>query len=193
MQLGGGALPVSLSDTVRALRARGLIGTAIAVAPCLDGDVQCVTAASALLWAKAAGYDAVVCGIGPGIVGTGTAFGHGGLAAADAANATAALGGRAVLAARVAFGDPRERHRGLSHHTRAARRLALGDVTIAWPEGLDPPEGDPIDVELVAVDGWQDECRGLVLSHMGRGAADEPWFFAAAFAAGRLARQLLEN
>ena len=39
VQLGGGALPVSLSDAVRALKARRLLETAIAVAPCLDGDV----------------------------------------------------------------------------------------------------------------------------------------------------------
>jgi hypothetical protein len=29
------------------------------------------------------------------------------------------------------------------------------------------------------------------LSHMGRGPGEDPWFFAAAFAAGRLARSLL--
>ena len=45
VQLGGGALPVSLSDTVRALKARMLLDTAIAVSPCLDGDLQCVAAA----------------------------------------------------------------------------------------------------------------------------------------------------
>ena len=37
-QVAGGALPVSLSDTVRTLRERGLIEIACAVAPCLDGD-----------------------------------------------------------------------------------------------------------------------------------------------------------
>jgi hypothetical protein len=38
LQLGGGGLPVSFSDTVRLLRARRLIETAVAVAPCFDGD-----------------------------------------------------------------------------------------------------------------------------------------------------------
>ena len=55
------------------------------------------------------GLRAAVCAIGPGIVGTGTSFGHGGLAAADAANAAAALGGRPVLAPRVSLADARER------------------------------------------------------------------------------------
>ena len=53
------------------------------------------------------------------------ALGHGGLAAAEAANAAAALGGRPVLAARVSEGDPRERHRGVSHHTRTVLDLCL--------------------------------------------------------------------
>ena len=185
VQLAGGALPVSLSDTVRALKARRLLETAIAVSPCLDGDLQCVTAASALVHAAARGAEVVVCGIGPGIVGTGSRFGHGGLAAADAANAAAALGGSPVVAPRVSFRDERERHRGLSHHTRAALELCLGEVRVAWPAGLDPPDG----VEVVAVDvsGWEAACAALPLSHMGRGPDDDPWFFAAAFAAGRLA------
>ena len=42
VQLAGGALPVSLSDTVRALKERGLVDGDRAVAPCFDGDVQCV-------------------------------------------------------------------------------------------------------------------------------------------------------
>src|SRR5215813_13306175 len=85
LQLAGGALPVSLSDTVRALRARGLVSATAAVAPCFDADVESMSVASALGWAAEA-HDVAVCAIGPGIVGTGTRFGHGGLAAAEAAN-----------------------------------------------------------------------------------------------------------
>ena len=57
VQLPGGALPVSLSDSVRELRARQLIETAVAVDACIDGDVQCVSVASALLWCAAEGFD----------------------------------------------------------------------------------------------------------------------------------------
>jgi hypothetical protein len=190
VQLAGGALPLSLSDTVRELKERGLLEVAVAVAPCHDGDVQAVTPASALGWACAWGFEAAVCAIGPGIVGTGTSFGHGGLAAADAANAAAALGGRPVLAPRVSLADARERHRALSHHTRAVLRLCLGDVALAWPSGLASPD---VPVEAVDVAGWEEACVGLPLSHMGRGTAEDPWFFAAAFAAGRLARGLTEG
>lgn len=189
-QLGGGALPVALSDTVRLLKLRDLLETAIAVAPCLDGDVQALTPASALAWAKAKGFDVVVCGIGPGIVGSGSALGHGGLAAAEAANAAAALGGRAIVVVRYSSKDARERHHGVSHHTRSALRLVLGDCDVVWPAGLAPDAalGDIVEVDVA---GWQDVCASLPLTHMGRGPADDPWFFASAFAAGRHARALL--
>jgi hypothetical protein len=175
VQLEGGALPVALSDAVRTLKARGLVGATVAVGACFGGDVECVTPWSALAWAKAAGYDVAVCGIGPGIVGTATRLGHGGLAAATAANAAASLGGRAVVAARVSEADPRERHRGLSHHTRAALDLCLGETLVA---------------DDAYADGWREACAGLPLSHMGRGPDEDAAFFAAAYAAGRLAREL---
>jgi hypothetical protein len=85
----------------------------------------------------------------------------------------------------VSFGDARPRHRGLSHHTRSALELCLDAVRVAWPRGLERP--DALDVVEVDVTGWETSCAPLPLSHMGRGPADDPWFFAAAFAAGRLA------
>jgi len=192
VQLPGGALPVSLSDSVRALKERRLLETAVAAGACFDGDVQAVGVASALAWAAAQGFDAVVCAVGPGIVGTGSPLGHGGLAAADAANAATALGGSPVLAVRVSHGDERERHRGVSHHTRAVLQMALGERRIAWPAGLDAPdwltERDEIDVT-----GWRDACEGPLLEHMGRGPDDDPWFFASAFAAGKLARSIVSG
>lgn len=190
LQLPGGALPVSLSDTVRSLKRAGLLEVTVAVGACLDGDVACVSPASALVWAAAEGFQIAVCAIGPGIVGTATFLGHGGLAAADAANAASALGGRPILAPRVSFADERERHRGLSHHARAVAELTLGELTVAWPDGLERPAG-LAHLESVDVDGWQDACAGLPLESMGRGPADDPWFFAVAFAAGRLAKKLV--
>jgi hypothetical protein len=190
VQVAGGALPVALSDTVRALKRRGLLATAIAAAPCHDADVQCVNVASALAWAASAGHDCVVCAVGPGIVGTGTFLGHGGVAAAEAANTAAALGGRAVLAVRASSADPRERHRGVSHHTRAVLALALGPISVAWPTGDEAPEWLEPRRE-VDVTGWEESCADLPLSHMGRGPNDDPAFFRAAFAAGRLAAELV--
>jgi hypothetical protein len=189
VQVVGGALPLGLSNTVRVLRARGLLATTVSAGACFGGEVECVTAASALAWAAAGRLEAVVCAIGPGIVGTASRLGHGGLAAAEAANAASALGGSPVLAVRVSSGDERERHRGVSHHTRAVLELCLGEVRIAWPAGVEAPAWleNPIRVDA---NGWREDCAGLPLEHMGRGPEDDPWFFESAFAAGKLAREL---
>jgi hypothetical protein len=191
VQLGGGALPVSLSDTIRELKGRGLLAVAVGAAPCFDGDVQCVGVHSALAWAAASGHDVAVCAIGPGIVGTDSALGHGGLAAADAAQAAVSLGGSPVLAVRYSQSESRTRHRGVSHHARAVLRVAGPGIRVAWPLGLPPPEA--VSVEEVDVEGWQEACAGLRLEHMGRGPREDPWFFAAAFAAGSLAARLVAS
>jgi hypothetical protein len=176
LQLPGGALPVSLSDAVRELKRRGLVETAVAVGACVDGDVHCVTTASALAWSKGAGFEIAVSAIGPGVVGTGSFLGHGALVAAEAANAASALGGRPVVAVRVSDADQRERHRGVSHHAQAVLSLCLGDITVASEE---------------EAEGWREGCEGLPLSHMGRGPDEDPAFFAAAYAAGRVAYAML--
>jgi hypothetical protein len=123
------------------------------------------------------GHEAAVCSVGPGIVGTGSRLGNGALALADVANAATALGGRPILAVRTSEADPRERHRGVSHHARTVLELALGDVLV-------PSEEDGA--------GWEKACADLPLSHMGRGPDDDPAFFRAAFAAGVAARRLLD-
>lgn len=176
VQVQGGALPVSLSDAVRLLKERGLLALAIAVAPCLDGDADCVSTAAALALAAREDCDAIVCAVGPGIVGTGTRLGTGALALADAANTATALGARPVLALRTSEADLRERHRGVSHHAETVLELALGQVAV------------PIDADG---DGWEEACAGLPLSHMGRGPEEDPAFFRAAYAAGVAARRLV--
>src|SRR5215210_751159 len=190
VQVGGGALPVPLSDTVRLLKTFRRLEVTVAASPCIDGDAQAVTVASALMWCAGQGLDAVVCSIGPGIVGTGSALGHGGLAAAEAANAAAALGGSPVIAVRYSEADARERHRGVSHHTRAVLELCRGEVAAAWPLHLDAPDWLQPRHE-VDVEGWHEECSRLPLSHMGRGMEDDPCFFMTAYAAGCVAHSLV--
>jgi hypothetical protein len=191
LQLPGGSLPVAHSYAVRELRERGLVAAAVGVGACFGGDADCVTVYSGLAWAKANDVDVAVCAIGPGVVGTGSRLGHGGMAAAEAVNAAAALEGKPVLALRLSQADPRPRHRGVSHHTEAALAVALGSVELAWPDGC--PIEDPCSerAEHIDVSDWRQACSGLSLSHMGRGPDDDPWFFAAAFAAGRRARGLI--
>jgi hypothetical protein len=190
IQIAGGALPLALSEAVRTLKERGLLHLTIGAGACFGGDADCANVYSGLAVARARGVDAIVCGIGPGIVGTGTSLGHGGVVAAAAANAANSLGGIPIIAPRVSAADERERHRGISHHTLAALELCLGPVKVAWPGGLAAPD-ELSAVDEVDVSGWREACAGLPLSHMGRGSDEDPDFFAAAFAAGRLAASLI--
>jgi Protein of unknown function (DUF3866) len=191
VQVAGGALPVSLSDAVRAVRKHVASLVTVAVAPCFDGDRQAVSVASALA-AIARDVDVAVCSVGPGIVGTGSRWGHGALALAEVVNVTAALGGVAILTPRVSDRDDRERHHGLSHHTEAVLALARAAPRVPWPSGLERPQ-ELAAAEAVDVTGWEEACCALPLSFMGRGRDEEPRFFAAAFAAGRLAGEAADH
>ena len=192
VQVPGGALPLALSDAIRELKERELLSLTVGTGACFGGDLDAVNVYSALALARSQDVDVVVCAIGPGIVGTQTRLGHGGMAAAHALDATLELGGRAVFAVRMSAGEARGRHRGVSHHAQAVLSRANSSVRFAWPTEcpFDPPLVDGrTDVDVT---GWREACAGLPLVHMGRGPEDDPWFFAAAFAAGRLARALLE-
>ena len=66
---------------------------------------------------------------GPGIVGSSSRLGHGGMLALDSAHVALALGCPTLLVARMSSADPRERHRGISHHTLTVLDLLLEPVT----------------------------------------------------------------
>lgn len=189
VQTAGGALPGGHSRDAAALRSAGLLVGHLTVAPCYGGvDGEALTTLGALHHALAvAGWDAVVCGPGPGIVGSATALGHGGMAAFDSAHAAAALGAGVVVVPRMSSADPRPRHLGVSHHTRTVLELLLTDVVVALPDGVEEPPWVVRHTWRVApVDLAGYAASGLSKVTMGRTLADEPLFFGAALAAGRL-------
>jgi hypothetical protein len=142
VQSEGGALPGGRSRTVRALRERGLLAGHITAGAAFGGESEAITTAGALHHAlDTLGWDAVVCGPGPGIVGSASTLGHGGLSALDSAHAALALGCETLIVARMSSGDPRERHRGISHHTLTVLDLLLAPVTVALPAGMRSPVG----------------------------------------------------
>ncbi len=98
-------------------------------------------------------WDAAVCGPGPGIVGSSSVLGHGGMAALDSAHVSLALGCRTLLVARMSTSDDRERHRGISHHTLTVLDLLLDPVTVALPAGMRSPVGADLRAGLGAVFG----------------------------------------
>jgi hypothetical protein len=106
--------------------------------------------------------------------------------AMDSAHAAIALGCPVVLCARMSSGDPRERHRGLSHHSATVLELLLAPVTVALPRGHDDVARPGRNHDWVAVDADLEGYRtsGLPAKTMGRTLDEDPPFFAAALAAG---------
>src|SRR5215471_2189618 len=139
VQTPGGALPGGHSRTVKTLREQGLLCAFVTAGAAYGGEGEAVTTIGALHFGLTTdGWDAAVCGPGPGILGSESALGHGGMAALDSAHAAQALGCPVALCARMSSSDPRERHVGVSHHTRTVARLLLAPVTIAVPAGETP-------------------------------------------------------
>ena len=154
VQTEGGALPGGHSRTVRALREHGLLAGHLTAGAAFGGEDEAITTAGALHHGLTAlGWDAAVCGPGPGIVGSSSALGHGGLSALDSAHVALALGCETLLVARMSSGDPRARHRGISHHTLTVLDLLLAPVTVALPAGMRSPVGADLRAGLGAVFG----------------------------------------
>ena len=81
VQTVGGALPGGLSRDVRELRARELLCAHVTAGPAYGAEAEAITTAGALHQGlHDAGWDVAVCGPGPGILGSASALGHGGIA-----------------------------------------------------------------------------------------------------------------
>jgi hypothetical protein len=197
----GGALPLWFSRTVAGLRAADWLCGSVTVGQAFGGDLEAVTVHTGLLAAKLVlGADVAIVSQGPGNLGTGTKWGFSGVACGEAVNAAATLGGRPIGVLRVSEADPRERHRGLSHHSATAYgRVALARAELALPDEsgvfwdtvraqaeplrarhrLRPVDPAGLDEALLA--------SPVPLSTMGRGLKEDRAGFLAAACAGRLA------
>jgi hypothetical protein len=203
----GAALPAGISRLAASLRETGLLSSVITSGQAFGGDLEAVSVFSGLLAGRhVVEADVVVAGDGPGNAGTGTTWGASDVESAMTLNAVGILGGRPVAALRISFADPRERHRGVSHHSiTALKQVALLPVHVAVPSledeerrkavwdslrdaGLEERHqlveaaGRPA-LDLLAEHGIQPES-------MGRTPADDPEFFLAAGAAGVLAARM---
>lgn len=199
------ALALPLSDVVRASVAAGLVDTTVTCGQAFGGTIEAVNLHSGLLAAKhVGGAHVAIVAIGPGVVGTATAFGHGGICQGEAINAVAVLQGTPVACLRVSFADERSRHRGVSHHSVAAlARIALAPAKVSIPS-LPREFSDAIDEALEIGGVWRlhervessagrtppPSLRGVEVKSMGRGFAEDPAFFASAFAAGEIASRI---
>jgi hypothetical protein len=178
-------LPGALSDVVRQLRERGLLAGHITAGPAYGGEGDAITTAGALHHGLAGGHwHAAVCGPGPGILGSGTRYGHGGMVALESAHTAAALGCTVVVAPRRSSGDPRPRHRGLSHHARTMLEMALVPLIVATAGEAPEPDLRHHDWRRADADLKGYARSGLPARTMGRTLEEDPEFFAAALAAG---------
>jgi hypothetical protein len=195
VQSAGGALPGALSDTVAELLERGLLAGHVTAGPAFGGAHDAITVEAALdAGARRLGWDCAFVGPGPGILGSASALGHGGLAALSNAHAALSLGCPVVLAPRLSSGDSRQRHRGLSHHTATVLDLLLRPVEVAVPAGAGEGAAELLralgetrhDAVEVDVEGLLDAYveTGLPATTMGRSAAEDREFFLAGLAGG---------
>ena len=189
VQTTGGALPGKLSQDVAKLRSAGLLHEHMTAGAAYGAELESLTVIGALQAAAGPlGWDAAIAGPGPGIAGSGSELGHGGMTAVDTAHASLILGHETLLAPRMSSGDARERHRGLSHHTETVLRMLLGEVRVPAPVGsadeLRRACSDRHEIwsREAPVDEYAESC--LPSTHMGRGIGEDRLFFAAALAAG---------
>ena len=203
----GGALPAWFSRTVAGLREAGWLAATVTTGQSFGGALEAVTVHSGLLTARhAVGADVAIVAQGPGNLGTGTKWGYSGVAAGEAVNAAATLGGRPVASLRVSFADPRERHQGVSHHSLTAYgQVALARADVVVPALPEPqaarvaadavPLAARHNLVTVPVDGLAEALRAcpVPLSTMGRSLEQDLAYFLAAAAAGRHAASLLTH
>lgn len=198
-------LALPMSDVVRQCKSSGLIDATVTCGQAFGGDLEAVNTHSGLLAAKhAAQSDVAVAAIGPGVAGTGTPFGHGGVAQGETINAAATLGGTPIAVVRMSFAEERSRHFGVSHHTRSAlAAVALAPAVVALPRlgrEKDQALADWLDADGIrgrhtveAEDRPYDlpDVKGIAVTTMGRTPEEDAAFFASAAAAGRAAARRL--
>ena len=182
----GAALPARLSDLVAAMVERGLLDATVTAGHAFGGDLEAVNVPSALAlarhvfarrrrswWAWARAWSAPASPLGT------TA-----LEVAGVLDAAAALGGQPVACLRMSDGDHRDRHRGVSHHTRTALDLVRSSVSGSppppiWARSAPAPRrasrSTAPDVPALLA------AQGLHVTTMGRSARRRtPLFFRAA-------------
>ncbi|MDP9800021.1 hypothetical protein J2S49_000097 [Arcanobacterium wilhelmae] len=208
IQTDGAALPAWFSQAARSMTDAGHILGTITAGQAYGGELEAINIHTALLAARLVwNADVAVVTQGPGNAGTGTKWGFSGTQMGEAINAAAVLGGQPIACLRASDADPRERHRGISHHTMrvltdvvrvnaivSAPRFDTSDPLMA---GIDADVARKMEEQLEELSDLfvidRINTNGLVrvlenapapLRSMGRGLAEDPLSFIAAGVAG---------
>jgi len=205
----GGSLPLAFSDLADYMKRQGLLDAVITAGHAFGGDLEAVNVYTALLGARhILKADACIVAMGPGVLGTGTAWGFSGIEQGENINRASILGGRAVTALRLSFAEGRERHRGVSHHSLTSlARAALRPAVIALPGELPEEKKAAVlaqlkEAGLPGIHSLSWPLTGKTLedlknlswkaASMGRTLEEDPLFFAGAAAAGEEGARRLE-
>lgn len=195
------SLPVFLSNTVKFLLDNGLIENVISTGNAFGGTLEAMNIYTALIYSKYhLNSDLIIIAPGFGLKGTGSIYGHSNMTFADALNTVSSVGMKPYLVPRISFAEKRERHLGISHHTREIVQRALTKPFLFLPE-----ENCLNEQEKMILSGQLEEIKentqfihvdiknsldnllkySRYLISMGRKFEDDPIFFSIAFAAGR--------
>ena len=190
----GASLPLAMSDLVADLRERETLAGTVTCGHAFGGDLEAVSLPSALGLARhVLGADAIVAGMGPGVVGTGTHMGTTAVEAASILDFTERRGGKPLLCVRASDGDQRARHRGVSHHVSSVLSLTHTEPLVAAHpvEVLGMAGVRLVDLDAIPDPGDLLEGAGMRVTTMGRDHTQDPLFFSAAAAAGALAARMV--
>jgi hypothetical protein len=199
----GAALPIALSEMVRELKSKKLLDLTVTAGHAFGGDLEAVSIPSALLAARQAiEPDLIIVALGPGVVGTGTAFGFSGIEQSWVIDLVSKLHGLAVVAPRISGADSRERHLGISHHSLTILKMANHSALLGFSRLIPPSLADHIFKKLQINDLLKEHQWYLIddppaeklfqeheikVKTMGRSIQEDPWFFQSTVAAGVLA------
>lgn len=179
------SLPVAFSDLLAALKTSGVIDVVISSGQAFGGDIEAVNIASGLCMAHASGVDVVFVTEGPGVVGTGSMYGFSAFEMAGVVDLVHKLKGTPYVAVRYSSADNRDRHRGVSHHTKTILRHCDG-ATVVIPQGEQMiATRDHLCISLNVGDvGDLLAKSGLNITTMGRSFSQDERFFQYAAAVG---------
>jgi hypothetical protein len=194
----GGALAAAISNLIVDLRTAGLLETVITPGHAFGGSAETLTLHNALIAAKHIfNADIIVVSQGPGNAGSSTKYGFSGIEQASSLETASVMGGRPVICVRASSADKRERHQGISHHSKTIIETLRSRCTIALPRGLKAPKEWTKNHEIAEVNGGIEQIiseikrTGVAVTTMGRGIDDDRLFFECAAAAGLAACEMI--
>jgi hypothetical protein len=199
----GAALPLNWSNLVADLQAERLIDVTASAGHAFGGDLEVINVHSGLVALRSAGdAGVVIVAMGPGIVGTSTRLGFTGMEQGQVLDAATSLGGTSIACLRISFIEGRDRHRGVSHHTLTALRVAAREPATVVVPRMSPErlslvysqlQNEGIDAKHRLVEASGDEgvdrlrSSGISVTSMGREMDEVAELFVAAAAAGAVA------